>query len=158
MEIKLKNALGATKEKKRVGRGQSSGLGTTSGKGNKGQKSRKGYSRKVGFEGGQMPLYRRVPKRGFSNYPFKKEYQEVNIESLNIFENGAIVTNLDLYENGLIQNIDKPFKILGNIPVNKALNLQLRTIVNGKKKVLLDKCTKGAKEIIEKAGGKVLVQ
>lgn len=158
MEIKLKNAPGATKERKRVGRGQASGLGTTSGRGNKGQKARKGYSRKVGFEGGQMPLYRRIPKRGFSNYPFKIEYQEVNVELLNSFENGALVTNLDLYEKGFIENIEKPFKILGKLPINKSITLQLRTKKSGKKKVLVDKCTSGAKDVIEKAGGKVVVQ
>jgi large subunit ribosomal protein L15 len=158
MEIKLKNAPGATKERKRLGRGQASGLGTTAGKGNKGQKARKGYSRKVDFEGGQMPLFRRIPKRGFSNFPFKKEYQEVNVDLLSCFENGSTVTNLDLYEEGLIKNIDKPFKILGKLPLNKSINIQLRTIMNGKKKVQFDKCTKGAKETIEKAGGKVLIQ
>jgi len=158
MEIKLKNAPGATKDRKRLGRGQASGLGTTSGKGNKGQKSRKGYSRKAGFEGGQMPLYRRIPKRGFSNYPFKKEYQEVNVDLLVIFENGSTISNLDLYENKLIQNLDKPFKILGKLPLNKNITIQLRTIMNGKKKVLYDKITSGAKTIIEKAGGKVVLQ
>lgn len=158
MELKLKNAAGATKERKRVGRGQASGLGTTSGKGNKGQKARKGYSRKAGFEGGQMPLYRRIPKRGFSNYPFKKEYQEVNIDLLNCFENGSTITNLNLYEEGLIQNMDKPFKILGNFPLGKSINIQLRTIMNGKKKVAFDKCTAGAKKIIEDAGGKIFIQ
>ncbi len=158
MEIKLKNAAGATKERKRLGRGQASGLGTTSGKGNKGQKSRKGYSRKAGFEGGQMPLYRRIPKRGFSNYPFKKEYQEVSIDLLVVFENGSNITNLDLYEKGLIKNLDKPFKILGNLPLDKSITIQLRTIMKGKKKLLFDKITENSKSIIEKAGGKVVLQ
>ncbi len=158
MEIKLKNARGATKERKRVGRGQSSGLGTTSGRGNKGQKARKGYSRKIGFEGGQMPLYRRIPKRGFSNSLFKKDYQEVSIDKLLIFENDKVVSNLDLYEFGIIKNINKPFKIIGNFLINKRLTIQLRTIQNGTKKVLFDKITIGAKKIIESSGGKVVLQ
>ena len=87
----LKPARGSVRSRKRVGRGPGSGLGKTSGRGEKGQKSRSGYSRKSGFEGGQMPLHRRVPKRGFHNI-FRKEYVEVNLQRLDVFEAGTIVT------------------------------------------------------------------
>src|SRR6478672_1712721 len=83
---------GSTKNRKRVGRGPGSGLGKTSGRGEKGQKSRSGFARKPGFEGGQMPLHRRVPKRGFTNARFKKEFAEVNLERLEVFDAGAIIT------------------------------------------------------------------
>ena len=83
---------GAIKNRKRVGRGPGSGLGKTSGRGENGQKSRSGYSRKAGFEGGQLPLYRRLPKRGFSNAKFKTEYAVINLSDLNKFEDGAVVT------------------------------------------------------------------
>jgi len=156
-QIQLKNAKGATKERKRLGRGQSSGLGTTSGKGNKGQQSRKGYSRKVDFEGGQMPLFRRIPKRGFNNGLFKKVYQEVDAEALNMFDNNSIVTNLDLFEKNLIKDSEKPFKILGNGEIKKNLSIQLRTVKNGKKRVSFDKITKSSKDMVEKSGGKVVL-
>ena len=83
---------GAIKNRKRVGRGPGSGLGKTSGRGENGQKSRSGYSRKAGFEGGQLPLYRRLPKRGFNNAKFKTEYAVINLSDLNKFEDGAVVT------------------------------------------------------------------
>ena len=88
----LKPARGSVRNRKRVGRGPGSGLGKTSGRGEKGQKSRSGFSQKPGFEGGQMPLHRRVPKRGFSNARFKKEFTEINLGRLEIFEAGTIVT------------------------------------------------------------------
>ena len=93
----------AFKVRKRVGRGPGSGLGKTSGRGENGQKSRSGYSHKTGFEGGQLPLYRRLPKRGFSNARFKKEYAIINLSDLNKFEDGALVTPEILKEMGLIK-------------------------------------------------------
>src|SRR6187455_3391268 len=88
----LSPAAGSTQSRKRVGRGPGSGLGKTSGKGEKGQKSRSGFSRREGFEGGQMPLHRRVPKRGFHNARFRKEFAEINLERLEVFDAGSIVT------------------------------------------------------------------
>src|SRR5215210_6302736 len=99
----LRPAEGSTHKKKRVGRGPGSGLGKTAGRGNKGQKSRSGYSSKRGFEGGQMPLHRRLPKRGFTNI-FKREWAEVNLADLEkLFESGATVTPESLVEKGLIR-------------------------------------------------------
>ena len=109
----LKPAKGATQVKKRVGRGPGSGLGKTSGRGEKGQKSRSGYSHKSGFEGGQMPLHRRVPKRGFSNARFKKELTEINLGRLEIFEAGTIVTPEILVGRGLIKRVRDGVKVLG---------------------------------------------
>ena len=88
----LEKNIGATHAKKRVGHGPGSGLGKTSGRGQKGQKARSGGSINPVFEGGQLPLYRRLPKRGFSNYPFKKEYAVINLSDLNVFEDGTVVT------------------------------------------------------------------
>src|SRR5438046_10579857 len=96
----LRPAKGSTHKKKRVGRGPGSGLGKTAGRGEKGQKSRSGYSRKLGFEGGQMPLHRRVPKRGFTNARFRKEYACVNLERLEVFDAGAIITPDVLLKRG----------------------------------------------------------
>ncbi len=98
----LKPARGSVRERKRVGRGPGSGLGKTSGRGEKGQKSRSGFARKPGFEGGQMPLHRRVPKRGFHN-PFRKEYAEVNLGRLEMFESGTIVTPEVLRKRGMVR-------------------------------------------------------
>ena len=109
----LKPAEGSTRSVKRVGRGTGSGLGKTSGKGHKGQKARSG-SKKNGFEGGQMPLARRIPKRGFSNYRFAVRYETVNISDLeDRFENGSEITAESLYALRLISGADKPVKILG---------------------------------------------
>src|SRR5687768_2126467 len=119
----LKPAKGSTHKKKRVGRGPGSGLGKTSGRGEKGQKSRSGYSRKVGFEGGQMPLHRRVPKRGFTN-PFRKEYAEVNLERLEAFEAGTIVTPEVLREHGLVKSFRDGVKILAKGKLSKALTVR----------------------------------
>ena len=107
----LKPAPGSTKSKKRVGRGSGSGTGKTSGRGHKGQKSRSGYSRKLGFEGGQMPLIRRVPKRGFTNI-HREEYQVVNLKALNVFSDGAEITPEILKEKGIVKKL-KNVKILG---------------------------------------------
>ena len=142
----LKPAEGATHSKKRVGRGPGSGLGKTSGRGNKGQKSRSGYSRKRGFEGGQMPLHRRLPKRGFTNI-FKREWAEVNLADLEIqFEAGATVTPEALVEKGLVRkSLLKSVVILGQGEINKALTVNVHRF------------SATAKQKIEAAGGNAAV-
>lgn len=133
---------GANKKRKIVGRGSSSGLGSTAGKGNKGQQSRSGGKTYVGFEGGQMPLYRRIARRGFSNYPFKKEYACFNIIDLEEkFSDGEIVNSKSLKEKGLLNKTVDGIKILGNGDITKKLTVEV------------DKISASAKEKIEKAGG-----
>ena len=136
---------GANKKPKRVGRGSSSGLGSTAGKGNKGQQSRSGGKTYVGFEGGQMPLYRRIARRGFSNYPFKKEYVCINVEQLEAkFNDGETVDKTSLIEKGFISSKNASLvKVLGNGEVSKKLT------------VIVDKVSESAKAKIEKAGGSV---
>src|SRR5215510_14196382 len=108
----LRPPKGAKHSKKRIGRGQGSGQGKTAGRGHKGAQSRSGYKRKRGFEGGQMPLHRRVPKRGFHN-PFRVEYEVVNLDTLGAsFDAGTLVTPDTLREHGLVQRVDTPVKIL----------------------------------------------
>jgi large subunit ribosomal protein L15 len=119
----LKPAPGSVRERKRVGRGPGSGLGKTSGRGEKGQKSRSGFARKPGFEGGQMPLHRRVPKRGFHN-PFRKEYAEVNLGRLEVFEAGSIVTPEVLQKRGLVRKALDGVKILAKGDLTKALTVR----------------------------------
>ena len=138
---------GANKKPKRVGRGSSYGLGTTAGKGNKGQQSRSGSAVPyVGFEGGQMPLYRRIAHRGFSNYPFKKVYDVVNVEVLEQkFEAGETVNKAALLSKGLIKSAKSLVKILGNGELTKSLTVEV------------DKVSASAKAKIEKAGGSVKV-
>ena len=138
---------GANKKPKRVGRGSSSGLGTTAGKGNKGQQSRSGGKTYVGFEGGQMPLYRRIAHKGFSNYPFKKEYVCFNLDVLEAkFNDGETVNKESLIAKGLISGkAEVLVKILGNGDVKKKIN------------VVVDKVSESAKAKIEKAGGSVTV-
>jgi large subunit ribosomal protein L15 len=120
----LKPARGAKHSKKRVGRGPGSGNGKTAGRGNKGAQSRSGYSYKRGFEGGQMPLHRRVPKRGFNNI-FRTEYDVVNLDQLEArFDAGATVTPDALREAGLIRNRQSRIKVLGRGDVTKALTVQ----------------------------------
>nr|WP_314278779.1 50S ribosomal protein L15 [uncultured Peptostreptococcus sp.] len=139
----LKPAKGAVKAKRRLGRGTATGQGKTSGRGQKGQWSRSGGGVRVGFEGGQMPLARRLPKRGFTNI-FKKIYSEVNVETLNKFEAGTVINAEMLKKAGTISKIEKDgLKILGNGTLDKALTVQAV------------KFTASAKEKIEKAGGKV---
>jgi large subunit ribosomal protein L15 len=112
MELhKLKPAKGATHKKKRVGRGPGSGHGKTAARGSKGQRSRSGHSLGVGFEGGQMPIHRRVPKRGFHN-PFRREYASINVSELNAFQAGSTVTPEDLIRKGLIKHAVHGVKIL----------------------------------------------
>jgi large subunit ribosomal protein L15 len=132
---------GATKKRKRVGRGPGSGKGKTATRGMNGQKSRAGYSRRFGFEGGQMPYVRRVPKRGFTN-PFSKEYVPVNLTMLALFEDKDEVTVNDLISKGIVKNIKDGVKILGNGEVTRAITVKAH------------KFSKAAKEKIEKAGGK----
>ena len=120
----LKPAEGAVKSRKRLGRGTATGQGKTAGRGQKGQKSRSGGGVRVGFEGGQMPLARRLPKRGFKN-PFTKEYTEVNVELLNRFENGTEVTAELLKSTGAISKIEKDgIKILGQGNLEKAVTVK----------------------------------
>ncbi len=140
----LSPALGSKKVATRVGRGLGSGLGKTSGKGHKGQKARSGGGVRPGFEGGQMPLYRRIPKRGFFNR-FGKEYAEINVEVLNVFEEGTVVDPVALIEAGIIKNVRDGVRVLGNGEVTKSLTV----IANG--------FSKSAAEKITAAGGKVEV-
>ena len=120
----LEKNIGATHAKKRVGRGSGSGLGKTCGRGQKGQKARSGGSINPVFEGGQLPLYRRIPKRGFSNHMFKTTYAVVNLEQLNIFENGTVVTPALLRETGIVKNQLDGIKVLGTGKLEKNLTIQ----------------------------------
>ena len=140
----LKPAEGATTARKRLGRGTGSGLGKTSGKGHKGAKARSGGGKRPGFEGGQMPLTMRLPKRGFTN-KWRVEYATVNVDRLNIFEDGAVVSPVELIQAGILKNVQDGVKILGNGEISKKLTVQA------------NKFTASAKEKIEAAGGKVEV-
>lgn len=115
---------GATKERRRVGRGMGSGLGKTSGKGEKGQKARSGVSIPATFEGGQLPLYRRLPKRGFSNYDFKIKYATINVSDLNRFEDGTVVTPELLMTSGLLKKQLCGVKVLGNGSLERKLTIK----------------------------------
>jgi large subunit ribosomal protein L15 len=119
----LKPARGSVHNRRRVGRGPASGTGKTAGRGEKGQKSRSGHSRKVGFEGGQMPLHRRVPKRGFTNQPFRKSFAEVNLGRLEVFDEGTIVTPEVLVKWGIVKKVRDGVKILGKGELTKALTV-----------------------------------
>ena len=119
----LKPAKGSVRNRKRVGRGPGSGLGKTAGRGEKGQKSRSGFARKPGFEGGQMPLHRRVPKRGFTNSPFRKEYACINLGRLEVFEAGTIVTPELLVRQGLLRKLRDGVKVLADGKLTKALTV-----------------------------------
>jgi len=140
----LKPAEGATQAQKRLGRGTGSGLGKTSGKGHKGAKARSGGGKRPGFEGGQMPLTMRLPKRGFTN-KFRVEYATVNVDRLNIFEDGTVVTPVELIQAGILKNVQDGVKILGNGEITKKLTVQA------------NKFSESAKQKIEAAGGKVEV-
>jgi large subunit ribosomal protein L15 len=120
----LKPARGSTSARKRVGRGPGSGLGKTAGRGEKGQKSRSGFKRKLGFEGGQMPLHRRVPKRGFTNARFRTEYTVVNLERLEVFDAGTIVTPDMLLKRGIIKKLKDGLKVLGDGTLTKPLTVR----------------------------------
>ena len=136
---------GATATRKRVGRGVGSGLGKTSGKGHKGQNARSGGGVRPGFEGGQLPLFRRLPKRGFSNAMFKTEYAVINLSDLNKFEEGSVVTPELLKEMGLVKNGLDGIKVLGNGTLEHKLTVKAH------------KFSKRALEEIEKLGGKAEV-
>ncbi|MBM7646878.1 large subunit ribosomal protein L15 [Scopulibacillus daqui] len=140
----LKPAEGSRSSRKRVGRGYGSGLGKTSGRGQKGQKSRSGGGVRPGFEGGQMPLIQRLPKRGFTN-PTRKEYAIVNVETLNRFEEGTEVTPELLMEKRIVRKLNDGVKILGNGKLNHKLTVKAH------------KFSASAKEAIEAAGGKIEV-
>ena len=140
----LKPTVGATTAPKRLGRGTGSGLGKTSGKGHKGAKARSGGGKRPGFEGGQMPLTMRLPKRGFTNI-FRKEYVAINVDRLEIFEDGMVVTPVELIQYGVIKNVEDGVKILGNGEITKKLTVQA------------NKFSESAKQKIEAAGGKAEV-
>ena len=140
----LKNAQGEKQSKKRLGRGIGSGVGKTSGKGHKGQNARSGGGVRPGFEGGQNPLYRRIPIKGFTNAKFKKVYSTVNVSALNVFEKDTEVDTLKLLDAGILSKIEKDgVKILGNGELTVAL------------KVKANKFTSSAKEKILAQGGNV---
>ena len=141
----LQRNIGATHEKKRVGRGPGSGLGKTSGRGQKGQKARSGGSINPVFEGGQLPLYRRIPKRGFTNAKFKTVYAVINLADLNVFEDGTVVTPALLKETGLVKNQLDGIKVLGNGNLEKKLTIQA------------NKFSASALEKIKEAGSKAEV-
>ena len=140
----LKPAKGSTHSKKRVGRGHGSGLGRNAGRGDKGYHSRSGSKHRPWFEGGQMPLHRRVPKRGFSNFLFKKEYQIVNISDLDKIESELIDPSV-MRENGLVKYALRPIKVLGDGELNKKVNVTASAF------------SSSATKKIEKKGGTVTV-
>lgn len=140
----LKPARGAVRSRRRVGRGPGSGRGKTAGRGEKGQKSRSGYSRKLGFEGGQMPLHRRVPKRGFHN-KFGKTFAEVNLSRLEEFEAGTIVTPEMLVRRGVVKRVRDGVKVLAKGELTKALTVRAHGF------------SAKAREAITARGGKVEV-
>lgn len=140
----LSPAEGSKKSVKRIGRGHGSGWGKTSGKGHKGQKARSGKGMRVGFEGGQMPLQRRIPKRGFNNI-FAKKVVAINVGTLNKFEDGAVVDIAALTEKGIVKNSFDSVKILSNGTITKKLTVKANAF------------SEGAKAKIEAAGGKIEV-
>lgn len=145
--MKLENlspAAGSTREVKRIGRGHGSGNGKTAGKGHKGQKARAGHGQRPGFEGGQMPLQRRIPKRGFNNI-FRVEYATVNVSQLNVFENGAVVDAQALVDAGLVKKTLGGIKILGGGELERKLTVNAAAF------------SKSAEEKINAAGGKAQV-
>lgn len=144
-DFNLRAPEGANKKKRIVGRGQGSGRGTTAGRGNKGQQSRSGGKTYVGFEGGQMPMYRKLAHRGFSNYPFKKEFQVINLgEIQKKYSDGETVDAASLVLKGLVKN-SVPVKILGDGEFTKKLSFNVAAL------------SASAKEKIEKAGGSIAV-
>lgn len=140
----LAPAIGSTKEAKRIGRGHGSGNGKTAGKGHKGQKARAGHGMRIGFEGGQMPLQRRVPKRGFNNI-FAAEWVAINVAALEVFEDGTVVDAAALAEKGIIKKANLPVKVLGNGKLTKKLEVKLNAY------------SASATEKINAAGGKAEV-
>ena len=143
-EFDLVMPKGANKGRKILGRGSSSGWGKTAGKGNKGQKARSGGKVYAGFEGGQMPLYRRLAKKGFSNYPFSKEYMVINLSVIEgRFDDGETVDNVSLNKKGLLKKVDSMVKILGDGELTKKLSFNVSAV------------SASAKSKIEKMGGSV---
>ncbi len=140
----LSPAFGSTKEAKRIGRGHGSGNGKTAGKGHKGQKARAGHGMRPGFEGGQMPLQRRVPKRGFNNI-FAEEVIAINVSALNVFEDGAVVDAAALADKGIVKKASYPVKVLGKGEITKKLTVKLNAF------------SASAAEKIAAAGGKTEV-
>ena len=141
----LKHAKGSTKNTKRLGRGPGTGWGRTSGRGNKGAGQRSGNKKRAWFEGGQMPLLRRLPKRGFSNYGFRKEFQIVNLSTLELLNVNKIDAAI-LVENGVVKSAYQPIKILGDGEISKSIEVSANSF------------SKSAVEKIEKAGGKAISQ
>ena len=142
--INVKMPVGARKKKKVLGRGPGTGHGCTAGRGTKGQKSRSGGNVRLGFEGGQMPLYRQIARRGFSNFPFKKEFSIVNVDDLNRFTDETRITKEFLLKNGLIKKKKQPVKILGQGTLKKKLTVEV------------DKISSAAREKIMKVGGTIV--
>ncbi|MEE1245025.1 MAG: 50S ribosomal protein L15 [Acutalibacteraceae bacterium] len=140
----LAPAFGSTKESKRIGRGHGSGQGKTAGKGHKGQKARAGRGIRAGFEGGQMPLQRRVPKRGFNNI-FAEEWAAINVAALEVFEDNTVVDAAALAQKGIIKKANLPIKVLGNGKLTKKLEVKLNAY------------SASAAEKITAAGGKAEV-
>ncbi|MBE6738823.1 MAG: 50S ribosomal protein L15 [Ruminococcaceae bacterium] len=140
----LSPAFGSTKEAKRIGRGHGSGNGKTAGKGHKGQKARAGHGMQIGFEGGQMPLQRRVPKRGFNNI-FAEEVIAINVSALEVFEDGAVVDAAALADKGIVKKASYPVKVLGKGELTKKLTVKLNAF------------SASAAEKIAAAGGKTEV-
>ena len=140
----LSPAVGSTKESKRIGRGHGSGNGKTAGKGHKGQKARAGHGMRPGFEGGQMPLQRRIPKRGFNNI-FAEEWASINVSALEVFEDGAVVDAEALAAKGIVKKANLPVKVLGNGKLTKKLTVKLNAF------------SASAAEKINNAGGKAEV-
>jgi len=139
--MSIHSPFGSLRKRKRVGRGQGTGNGCTAGRGSNGQKSRSGFSRQLGFEGGQMPLARRIPKRGFNNTKFEKAYQTVNMQDLNRFNDGDDVGYDALLKMRLVNKKTRLVKLLAKGELNKRLNVRVHRV------------SAAAKEAVEKAGG-----
>ena len=145
MDLKTVTAKGTKyKARTRIGRGIGSGSGKTSGRGHKGRGSRSGASRRAGYEGGQMPIYRRVPKRGFTNARFRTEYTTINVDKLNTFDDGAVVDLPAILTAGLVSKSADLLKVLGNGTLERRLTVRTQ------------KCSKSAAEKIEAAGGSLI--
>ncbi|MDZ4774992.1 MAG: 50S ribosomal protein L15 [Planctomycetota bacterium] len=146
LDLKKVTSLGGRyPDRRRIGRGVGSGLGKTSGRGHKGWGQRSGTSRRPGYEGGQMPIYRRVPKRGFTNARFRTDYTVINVEALNGFDAGTVVDLATVLDRGLASKISPLFKVLGNGKIEKKLTVRAQ------------KFTKSAVEKIQAAGGSVVL-
>lgn len=139
----VKPRPGAKKRRKRIGCGESSGHGKTSCKGHKGQKARAGAGIRPGFEGGQMPLHRRLPKKGFSNVQFRDVYEVVNVGALNAFEDGTVINEAFLRENNIVNRNCDAIKILGSGDLSRKLTIEIKNV------------SASAREKIEKAGGSI---